>query len=319
MTIKVYTDARDALFEELFEFACQDRSVMLLSGDQGAFSFQKFQDQIPDQFINVGIAEQNMISVAAGLAMTGHKVVVYGIIPFATIRCLEQIKVDLCTQNLPVAIVGVGAGYAYATDGPTHHAVHDVALMRVMPGMRIWNPSDHTMISGLVPRLLDHEGPKYIRLDKGAFPDLYVDREDDFSTGHCVLKEGSDLMIVATGIMVHRALQVAENLSQSGIDTGVTDLYRIKPIDKNGLGKVIGDSKHIATLEENSVVGGVGTTVAELMAESGVGKPLRRFGVADVFRWDLGGREPLQAKDGLDATSLINDITAWIQDGAVVN
>ena len=112
MTIKVYTDARDALFEELFEFACQDRSVMLLSGDQGAFSFQKFQDQIPDQFINVGIAEQNMISVAAGLAMTGHKVVVYGSIPFATIRCLEQIKVDLCTQNLPVAIVGVGAGVA---------------------------------------------------------------------------------------------------------------------------------------------------------------------------------------------------------------
>ena len=224
MTTPVYTDIRDALFEELFELATKDRSIMLLSGDQGAFSIKKFQDSIPDQYINVGVAEQNMISVAAGLAMSGHKVVVYGIIPFATIRCLEQIKVDLCAQNLPVTIAGVGAGYAYATDGPTHHAVHDMALMRVMPGMQVWNPSDHTMIANLVPQLVNDPGPKYIRLDKGAFPDLYAGSGDDFSGGHTVLREGSDLMIVATGIMVHRALEVAETMSANGVDTGVTDL-----------------------------------------------------------------------------------------------
>lgn len=311
MTVPAYTDIRDALFEELFELAMKDRSIMLLSGDQGAFSIKKFQDSIPDQYINVGVAEQNMISVAAGLAMSNHKVIVYGIIPFATIRCLEQIKVDLCAHNLPVTIAGVGAGYAYATDGPTHHAVHDMALMRVMPGMQVWNPSDHTMIASIVPRLVNNPGPKYIRLDKGAFPDLYVDSGDDFLDGLTVLREGKDIMIVATGIMVHRALEVAETLSRTGIETGVTDLYRIKPFDEGVLLRAMGNSRHVATLEENSVVGGIGTVVSEVMAEAGAGIPVRRFGVADAFRWDLGGRDPLQERDGLDTVSLIKNLTSW--------
>lgn len=319
MTTPAYTDIRDALFEELFELALRDRSIMLLSGDQGAFSIKKFQDSIPDQYINVGVAEQNMISVAAGLAMSGHKVVVYGIIPFATIRCLEQIKIDLCAHNLPVTIAGVGAGYAYATDGPTHHAVHDMALMRVMPGMQVWNPSDHTMIASIVPQLVNDSGPKYIRLDKGAFPDLYADSGDDFSDGLTVLREGKDLMIVATGIMVHRALEVAESLSAAGVDTGVTDLYRVKPFNEDVLRKAVGDSNRVATLEENSIVGGIGTVVGEVMAEAGMGIPLRRLGVADVFRWELGGRDPLQARDGLDASTLIGNLTNWTNDGAHVN
>ncbi|MBT3943510.1 MAG: 1-deoxy-D-xylulose-5-phosphate synthase [Chloroflexi bacterium] len=319
MTTPVYTDIRDALFEELFELATKDRSIMLLSGDQGAFSIKKFQDSIPDQYINVGVAEQNMISVAAGLAMSGHKVVVYGIIPFATIRCLEQIKVDLCAQNLPVTIAGVGAGYAYATDGPTHHAVHDMALMRVMPGMQVWNPSDHTMIANLVPQLVNDPGPKYIRLDKGAFPDLYAGSGDDFSGGHTVLREGSDLMIVATGIMVHRALEVAETMSANGVDTGVTDLYRIKPLNEAGLLSAVSSSKRVATLEENSVVGGIGTVVSEVMAEAGAGIPVRKFGVADEFRWELGGRDPLQEADGLDASTLETNLTIWAKDGALIN
>ena len=322
MSTPTYTDIRDALFEELFELALQDRSIMLLSGDQGAFSIKKFQDSIPDQYINVGVAEQNMISVAAGLAMSGHKVVVYGIIPFATIRCLEQIKIDLCSQALPVTIAGVGAGYAYATDGPTHHAVHDMALMRIMPEMQVWNPSDHTMIASIVPQLVNDPGPKYIRLDKGAFPDLYAGSGDDFSGGHTVLRTGSDLMIVATGIMVHRALEVAETLSSQGIDTGVTDLYRIKPLNETGLLKAVSGSKRVATLEENSIVGGIGTVVSEVMAEAGAGIPVKRFGVADVFRWELGGRNPLQERDGLDATSLVNNLTSWnnygAKDGALI-
>lgn len=319
MNLRAYTDIRDALFEELFELALKDSSVMLLSGDQGAFSIKKFQDRIPNQYINVGVAEQNMISVAAGLAMTGQKVIVYGIIPFATIRCLEQIKVDLCAQNLPVTIAGVGAGYAYATDGPTHHAVHDMALMRVMPGMQVWNPSDHTMIASIVPRLVSDPGPKYIRLDKGAFPDLYADSEEDFSEGLSVLREGQDLMIVATGIMVHRALESAEALAANGIDAGVTDLYRIKPLGNSALLSAIGKSKRVATLEENSIVGGIGTVVSETMAEAGLGIPLRRLGVADEFRWDLGGRDPLQARDGLDIKSLIDNLTNWTRHGAHTN
>jgi len=126
-------------------------------------------------------------------------------------------------------------------------------------------------------------------------------------------------MIVATGIMVHRALEVAEALNAAGIDAGVTDLYRIKPLNEAGLLKAFGDSQRVATLEENSIVGGIGTVVSEVMAEAGAGIPLRRFGVADVFRWELGGRDPLQARDGLDAGSLIDNITSWVQSGVRIN
>ncbi len=194
-----------------------------------------------------------------------------------------------------------------------------MALMRVMPGMPVWNPSDHTMIASILPQLVNDSGPKYIRLDKGAFPDLYVDSGDDFSDGLTVLREGKDVMIVATGIMVHRALESAEALSSCGIDAGVTDLYRIKPFDDGALLNAIGKSKRVATLEENSIIGGIGTVVSEVMAEAGVGIPLRRLGVADEFRWELGGRDPLQARDGLDIKSLIDNLTNWIRNGVHTN
>ena len=308
---QTYTDIRDALFEEVYRLALEDASVMILSADQGAFTLNKFRSEMPDQFLNTGVAEQNLICVATGLAMTGFKVFAYGIIPFVTLRCLEQIKVDLCCMNLPVTIVGVGSGYAYGADGPTHHAVHDLALMRILPGMEVWNPSDHSMISALVPHLANGPGPKYIRLDKGAFPDLY-DRGQDFSQGVSILKRGRDLTIVATGIMVHRALEVAGDLERLGIQAGVVDLYRIKPLNEDLLAEAMADAGRVATLEENSVVGGIGTVVCEVVAARGLGTPVRRLGVADAFRWELGGREALQARDGLDRPSIVAGLKQWV-------
>jgi transketolase len=284
---------------------------MVLAADQGAFTLNKFKDNIPDQFINTGVAEQNLISVAAGLALSGFKVFAYGIIPFVTLRCYEQIKVDLCCMNLPVTIVGVGAGYAYGVDGPTHHAVHDMALMRIMPGMEVWNPSDHSMISALVPWSLQNPGPKYIRLDKGAFPDLYSEGGHDFSQGASVLRRGKDLTIIATGIMVHRALDVADDLNGLGIDVGVLDLYRAKPVNDELLREIISDSSCVATLEENSVVGGIGTIVSEVVAQGGLNVPVMCLGVEDEFRWELGGRDVLQARDGLDRTTAVNTLEKW--------
>ena len=309
---QAYTDIRDALFEEIYRFALEDSSVMVLAADQGAFTLDKFRRDAPDQFVNTGVAEQNLISVATGLAMSGFKVFAYGIIPFVTLRCLEQIKVDLCCMNLPVTIAGVGAGYAYGADGPTHHAVHDLALMRIMPGMEVWNPSDHSMISALVPGFLSNPGPKYIRLDKGAFPDLYGDGREDFSRGTSVLRQGRDLTIVATGIMVHRALEVAGDLQGLGIETGVVDLYRIKPVNEELLAGAMVDSGRIATLEENSVVGGIGTVVSEVVARRALARPLLCIGVADAFRWELGGREVLQARDGLDPATVTDTLVEWV-------
>lgn len=307
-----YTDVRDAFFEVLYERALTDRNLLLLMADQGALTFEKFKRHIPRQFMNVGISEQNVIGVAAGLALKGKTVVAHAIIPFITLRCFEQIRVDLCCLNLPVILVGVGAGYAYSTEGPTHHAVTDLAVMRSLPNMQIWNPSDHDMIGSLVPTWCTSPGPKYVRLDKGAFPSIYGSDQHDFSEGVSALRTGSDLMIVATGVMVHQALKLAHELERYAMHAGVVDLYRVKPINEQRLLELLLNAKRIVTLEENSLIGGIGSLVAELLADHGWPRPLKRLALSDQFRFELGSRERLQALDGLDLERLTARLLEWV-------
>ncbi|MDD1710181.1 MAG: transketolase, partial [Methanoregulaceae archaeon] len=224
-------DIRDAFFDELYTIAEQDRNVVFLTADMGAFSLERFRRDFPDRFINVGIAEQNLVSVAAGLALAGKRVFIYAIIPFITLRCLEQIKVDLCVMKLPVAIIGSGAGFTYSSDGPTHHAIEDVSIMRALPGMTIYNPSDQVTAKRAARLAAQGTGPVYVRLDKGAWPMLYRP-DENLSTGLALLRNGSKLLIIATGCMTHAALQVAEELQQSGINPGVVDLFQVKPLDE---------------------------------------------------------------------------------------
>lgn len=312
MSARVYSEVRDAFFEELYELAVQDRDVLMLTADQGALSFEKFGRDIPQQFIKTGIAEQNLIGVAAGLALTGKAVFAHAIIPFLTMRCFEHIRVDLCCMNLPVTLVGIGAGYAYNTDGPTHHAVNDIAILRALPGMQIWNPSDLHMIASLVPLLRRTPGPKYIRLDKGSFPSLYGDNGHDFSAGVHRLRAGTDVILVATGIMVHQALRVAEELSRDGIAAGVVDLYRLKPVNADVIWELLEGVQRVVTLEENSIVGGLGTVIAELICDAQRPIALRRLALADQFRFELGSREALQALDGLDVPGVTRTIKEWM-------
>lgn len=311
-----YAEVRDAFFETLYTMACGDPQVVLLAADQGALTFEKFKRDLPRQFIQGGIAEQNLIGVAAGLALAGKIPFAHAIIPFLTMRCYEHIRVDLCCLELPVTLVGIGAGYAYSTDGPTHHAVTDIAILRALPGMQIWNPSDLVMISALVPLLRRLPGPKYIRLDKGSFPPLY-DGGHDFTQGVHLLRPGADLLILATGIMVHRALAVTEELGRQGIEAGVMDVYRIKPLNEDALAEAIADSRRVATLEEHSMIGGLGSAIAELIADRQLGVPLRRVGLADQFRFDLGSREQIQAVDGLEPAMLARQMAKWSGAGCV--
>lgn len=308
----VYTDVRDAFFEVLYERALTDRNLVLLVADQGALTFEKFKQHIPKQFMNLGISEQNVIGVAAGLALKGKRVVAHAIIPFITLRCFEQIRVDLCCPNLPVTLVGVGAGYAYSTEGPTHHAVTDIAAMRSLPNMQVWNPSDHEMIASLVPAWCAGPGPKYVRLDKGAFPAIYESDQHDFSEGVSAFRTGSDLTIVATGVMVHQALTLAHELERHAIHAGVVDLYRIKPVNEQRLLELLRNAERIVTLEENSLIGGIGSLVAELLADHGWLRPLKRLALSDRFRFELGSRERLQALDQLDLESLVATLVAWM-------
>lgn len=309
----VYDDTRDATFCELYKIAIADPNVIVLSADTGAMMFKEFAKNIPDQFYNVGIAEQNAISVAAGLALAGKHVFVFGISNFVTLRCFEQIKVDLCCMQLPVTILGMGTGYSYSSDGPTHHMIEDMSIMRSLPGMTIWCPSDCTMTAELVHLAYHTDTPSYIRTDKGPLTHIYDNVEHNFEDGFAVLKEGKDLTIVATGIMTSRALSIVDELEKQQIDAGLVDLYRIKPVNTVKLIEILKSSTRIVTLEENTVIGGIGSIVREILADNEIFIPVKVFGIPDKYTMEVGSRDRLCSLDGIDVSTVSGTVLEWVQ------
>jgi transketolase len=310
--MRAYADSRDATFQELLEIAQEDREVILLTADTGSFVFGDYARKLPRQFFNVGIAEQNAISVAAGLALSGKQVFVFGLTPFVTLRCYEQIRLDVCCMDLPVTILGMGTGHGYSYDGPTHHVTSDIALMRALPGMAIWGPSDPTLAGAAVHLAYRRRGPGFIRIDKGPLPGIYDPETCDFSAGLCTLKPGRDLTLVATGPMVGRALAVAEQLQQVGVAAGVIDLFQLKPFPAQAFLDRLPPGRPVATLEEHALAGGLGSLVCETLADHGVQLPLLRLGLPDAFRLDIGDRDWLLALDGLDVPGLVRTLRAWL-------
>jgi transketolase len=308
-------DMRDAFFDALYDLAVDDRKLVLITDDQGAFSLEKFKKDLRCQYINAGIAEQNIVSVATGLALGGKRPFLYGICTFMTMRCYEQIRLDLCCMNLPVTIVGSGPGFTYGSDGPTHHATQDLAIMRALPEITVLNPSDDVMTAASVRLAHRNSGPTYVRLEKGVFPRLYDDVGHDFSEGYHVLLDGRELMIVSTGIMVHHALRVADELSNHSVDAGVIDLYRIKPVNSQSLLPAIERTQRLVTLEESSIIGGLGSLVAELLIDAGKTIPLKRLAVPDQHVYRYGPREWLHSEYGLDVDSLAEVILKWLRAG----
>ena len=294
---------RDAFISELFSRAKADRDIVLVSNDQGAVALDQFRDELAPQFINGGVSEQNIISLAAGLALSGKTVYVYSIASFIMLRCYEQIKIDLCSMDLPVTIFGVGAGYSYAMDGPTHHATEDIAIMRALSNMNIYSPADSNITTALVDVSIRCPSPMYIRMDRDKFPPIY-DVDDDFSPGFSVLRPGDDVCIVATGVMVHRAMEIAEELNKTSIEARVIDVYRLKPLNSDGIVDAIDGSRRIVTVEEHTVHGGLGSIMAELLIDYDIRIPLKRFAVQDHYLYCYGGRADLHKERGLDKESI---------------
>jgi len=302
-------DIRDAFFDEVFTLATMDKDLIFLCADMGAYSLQTFKKELPQQYINVGVAEQNLISVAAGMALTGKNVFVYSIIPFMTLRCFEQIKIDLCCMNLPVTIVGMGPGLTYSGDGPTHHAIHDLGAMRSLPEMTIFHPSDSTAAKNCARMVYTSKTPAYVRLEKGSFPSTYCEDKADFREGFGLLKQGGDAVIISVGIMIPIAMDVADKLKRRQTDVSVVDLYRIKPLNSKGLLAVLKSAKRVITLEEHAINGGIGTAVAELMMDNNIHVPLNRLGIVDVHVFASGKREELQEHFSLSAERICERIT----------
>ena len=300
-------DMRDAFFDTVYEIAAEDESIVFLTDDMDAFSLHRFKADFPDRFINIGVAEQNMINLATGLALSGKKVFTYGIAPFVTMRCFEQIKVNLCSMQLPVTIIGVGAGFSFAFDGPTHHGLHDLAMMRVLPDLEIYNPSDAASAANCARQCYRSDSPVYVRLDKGTYPVLPTP-EDGYSKGYRIVRPLRNVNVIASGFMTSLVLQAIDLLSKQEIFVGLVDLYRVKPISSNLASEILASSTTIVTVEESSVQGGVGTAIAEIIADGNLGVSLIRVGAEDRQFIQYGTREWFHELNGLDAPALARTI-----------
>lgn len=301
------TDMRDAFFDEVYNLGERDRNVVFLTDDMDAFGLTRFKADMPNQFFNINVAEQNMINLATGLALCGKKVFVYGIASFVTMRCFEQIKVNLGSLNLPVTIIGVGPGFSFEFDGPTHHGTQDAAMMRTIPEMTIYNLSDISLAARAAHLAYHSSGPVYVRLDKGKFPVL-SDESEDFSQGFRILRPLEDINIVSTGYMTPQALVIADRLRKRSVRVGVVDMYRLKPIDPAFFHQVLARSQEVITLEESSYIGGLGSIVCEILADYGGDARVRRFASSDRQFISYGRREWFHGQNGLDITSVTNAI-----------
>jgi len=301
---------RNAFADELMQVAERDQRVVFLSGDIGNRLFDKFKAKYPDRFYNCGVAEQNMMGMAAGLAMCGLRPICYTITPFTTTRCLEQIRVDVCYHHVPVIIAGVGAGLCYAELGATHHACEDIAFLRMLPTMSVICPADPLEARCALDAAVQHSGPVYIRMGKKGEPAVHTSRPP-FSIGKAItLSQGDDVALLSTGILLPAVVQTAEKLKARGIRAEVVSFHTVKPLDEALLTDVFARCTVVATIEEHSILGGLGGAVAEWLADRPPQKArLLRLGTSDEFLHEAADEEYARHHFGLDAESMTTRIS----------
>lgn len=304
-------DIRDSFFDGLYDLATRDSDVIFISADMDAFSLRRFKKDMPKQYMNIGVAEQNMINVAAGLALTGKKVFCYAIAAFATMRCFEQIKVNLCSLNLPVTIIGAGAGFSFGFDGPTHHGHQDLAIMRLLPEMSIYELSCNALAEKLPKYIYEQEGPKYIRLDKGPFPSWSFESQS-LNQGFRVIKPLQKVNLISNGFMARRALEVAQDLESKGVVVGLVDLYQVKPMTQKFLDEVVAKSELLISIEESCVVGGLGTALSEAITTGSFGCRLKCLGAPHQQFIEYASRDWFHEKYKLDKQSLIQSVLSVV-------
>lgn len=305
---------RNIFIKNLIDFARADKSVYLLTADLGFQALEKFRDEFPDRFINVGVAEANMIGIATGLALAGKKVFVYSIVPFVTLRCLEQIRNNICHNNLNVKMIGVGGGFNYGNQGISHNTMEDLAVMRTLPNMAVLCPADPVEVDITAGEIFKHFGPAYIRLGKAGKKQVY-NAPPEFSLGQGILvSEGKDLTLISIGNIIDTVLEVKENLRQKGISVRIINMPCLKPLDNDIIKQAAGETKAIFTIEEHSKIGGLGEAVAGVLLEAGFSHIIfKMFGLSDSVHADIGSHEYLKEKKGLGANYITEEILRKVQ------
>ncbi len=300
---------RNSFAREITTLASKDKRIVLLSGDIGNRLFDPFKEQFQDRFYNCGVAEANMASMAAGMALCGLRPITYTITAFNTVRCLEQIRVDICYQNLPVIIIGVGSGLSYAALNATHHTLEDIAFMRVLPNMTVLCPGDPFEVSAAIRASLKINGPVYIRMAKKNEPQVHSGLPD-FTIGKgIIVKPGKDICFLNAGSLLPAAMEAADVLAKKGISVQVVSMHTVKPLDEELLTEVFSKFSTVFTIEEHGVLGGFGGAVSEWMSEQRFsGARLYRIGTPDEFMYKAGETDYAYRYFGLDSNSIVEKV-----------
>ena len=299
---------RNTFIKNLVELASENDKIYLIIADLGFSVVEEFEKQFPDRFINVGIAEANAVSIAAGLALSGKIPYVYSIVPFLTMRAFEQVRVDCAYMKTKVRLVGVGGGVSYGPAGATHHAVEDIAIMRSLPNMTVIAPGDPWEAENALKQSVNIDGPVYIRLAKNREP-ILSNINTNFSIGKAnIYQEGEDVTLITTSNTYELGTEIIETLLTQGIKAELVNMHTLKPFDNEYIKRKLFFEKPIFTLEEHNIIGGLGSIVAEIIAESKSNPIFKRFAIPDEYSHYVGSQNYIRSQWGLTKEKIIESI-----------
>ena len=305
---------RQAFYNKLEQIAVKDKDVYILTANLGFKFFDNIRKNCPDQFIDVGVAEANMIGISSGLALSGKNVYCYSIIPFLTMRAYEQIRIDVAYHNLNVKLVGMGAGFTYGFEGYTHFGIEDMALMRAMPNMHVVVPDTIENAVKVAQLSYAYPFPLYIRLGRAGIKNR-VGKDFGLEIGKgIILQEGKDIAIFAIGNMIEPALQASDILKSAGISATVINMHTLKPLDVELIKRCASSHKAVFSIEEHSIIGGLGSAISEVLAESSYGGVFRRIGIPETLDSKIiGTADYLWQAYGLNAEGIGKKIIAALE------
>lgn len=301
---------RNTFANEVTQLARIDERVVLLSGDIGNKLFDDFKKIDEQRFYNCGIAEANMMGVAAGMALSGLRPIIYTITPFTTTRCFEQIRVDVCYHHVPVIIVGTGSGLSYTELGPTHHSLEDMAILRTLPGMCVMAPCDSTELRLALRAALQQDNPVYIRIGKKGEPDIHTGLSNLVIGKAIVVREGADIALLSAGTVMPEVLGAADLLKEKGISAEVASVHSIKPLDGDYIRSASNRFKLLVTIEEHGLIGGLGSAVSEWCAKENILVPQLSLGTPDEFMHEIGTQHYARERYGLVAEKIAERVVS---------
>lgn len=305
---------RKAFNKELLEIAKKDPRVFMILADIGYGEIEEFAETFPDRFINCGVAEQNMTGVACGVAMEGNIAITYSIANFPTLRCLEQVRNDVCYHNANVKIIIIGGGMAYGELGISHHSTEDIAIMRALPNMVVLAPCDIPEAVALTKAMMAYEGPVYFRCGYKGEPDIHSGPIEAKIGGSAQIRDGKAATVFFAGTVGINAVKAVEELEKDGIDCRLVSLYSIKPIDKEAIIRAANETGGIVVLEEHNIDGGVGSAVAEVLMDSGNGNvPFKRLAMPDVNATKVGCQAWMREQYGLGVSDVVNAVKNMVK------